>query len=62
MSFERFEAKIRESGVLVQFFDRYEGTRKDGAKFPIYVGRTAEGTFIEVPVWDLKDKFESEVR
>lgn len=57
MSFEPFEAKIRESGVVVRFFDRYEATKKDGSRFPIYVGETSEGTFIEVPVWELKDKF-----
>lgn len=57
MSFEPFQAEIRESGVIVKFFDRYEATRKDGGKFPIYVGISSEGTFIEVPVWELKDKF-----
>lgn len=57
MTFEPFEAKIRDSGVLVRFFDRYEGSKKDGSKFPMYVGQTSEGTFIEVPVWELREKF-----
>lgn len=59
MSFEPFEAKIRESGVTVRFFDRYLKQTKDGQQFPLYVGESSEGTFLEVPVWELRDKFQS---